>query len=84
MDALKHYEHGSCSLYQLHVPTFAGDTGYYHHSEAASSRAELNKQIPPVKRADNLPPSLLNTGLHKSHWYAISKKGGLITGEKHL
>lgn len=63
--------------YQLHVPLFAGDTGHYHHSEAASSRAEFNKQIPPVERADNLPPSLLNTGLHKSHWYVISRKVAL-------
>lgn len=46
-------------------------------SEAASSHAELNKQIPPVERADNLPSSLLNTGLHESHWYVISRKVAL-------
>lgn len=48
MDALKHYDMvlADCTSYMSQV---CCDTGHYHHSEAASSRAELSKQIPPVK-----------------------------------
>lgn len=45
-----------CTSYMLHVLLFAGDTEHDHHSEAESSCAELNKQIPPVERAANLLP----------------------------
>lgn len=76
MAALKHYEHGSCSLYQLR-PIIC----WWHWALPPQRSSEFScwtqQANPTCERADNLPSSLLNTGLHKSHWHVISRKVAL-------
>lgn len=49
MAALKHNGEWALLAVPAAYPALAGDTRHCNHNEAVSSRAELSKQIPPVK-----------------------------------